>query len=81
MISNEELEQRLRDSGDVIFVKMQGDGYHYQLVVVSDVFVGKSRVARQQWVYAKLHDYIANGSVHALSMRTLTRDEWEKEHG
>lgn len=81
MISNEELEQRLKESPDIAFVKADGDGYHYQLVVVSDVFIGKSAVARQQWVYRKLNDFITTGSLHALTMKTWTKEEWEKKRG
>ena len=81
MISNEELERRLVETGDVDFVQVEGDGYHYQLTIVSNAFLGKSKVARQQWVYAKLQDYITTGSLHALSMKTWTKEEWEKTHG
>lgn len=81
MISNEELENRLRELTEVDYVKVEGDGYHYQLTVVSNAFIGKLPVARQQWVYSKLKDLITTGTLHALSMKTWTKDEWEKEHG
>lgn len=81
MISNEELERSLLESDEVEFVKVDGDGYHYQLTIVSDIFLGKSKVARQQWVYAKLKEYITGGSLHALTMQTFTKAEWEKTHG
>ncbi len=81
MITNEKLEERLLEEGDVAFVQVTGDGYHYQVTVVSDVFQGKTKVARQQWVYARLKDYITTGSLHALSMKTWTKEEWEKKHG
>lgn len=81
MISNEELEHRLVETGEVDFVQVEGDGYHYQLTVVSNAFLDKSKVARQQWVYSKLKDYITTGSLHALSMKTWTKEEWEKSHG
>ncbi|WP_019217299.1 BolA family protein [Legionella tunisiensis] len=81
MVSNEELERRLVETGEVDFVKVEGDGYHYQLTIVSNAFLDKSKVARQQWVYSKLRDYITTGSLHALSMQTWTKEEWEKSHG
>ena len=81
MISNEELEHHLLDTGQVEQVKVEGDGYHYQLLVVSDVFSGKSTVARQQWVYAQLKDFITTGTLHALTMKTWTKAEWEKQYG
>ena len=81
MLSNEELEGRLTAVSGVEYVQVKGDGYHYQLTIVADVFLGKSKVARQQWVYSQLKDYITTGSLHALSMKTWTKNEWEKQHG
>lgn len=81
MINNEELESRLAETGEVDFVQVEGDGYHYQLTIVSDVFLNKSNLARQQWVYAKLKDFITSGKLHALSMKTWTKEEWERHNG
>nr|HAT8713424.1 BolA/IbaG family iron-sulfur metabolism protein [Legionella jordanis] len=81
MISNKELENCLLETGEVEYVRVEGDGYHYQLTIVSNAFQGKTKVARQQWVYAKLKEYITTGSLHALSMKTLTKEEWENDHG
>ncbi len=81
MLSNDQLEHHLKDVDGVEYVQVKGDGYHYQLIIVSDVFVGKTKVARQQWVYAQLKDYITTGNLHALSMKTWTKTEWEKQHG
>lgn len=78
MISNETLEQHLLQNPEIEYVKVTGDGYHYQLVVVSGVFLGKTTVARQQWIYSKLKDFITTGSLHALSMKTWTKEEWEE---
>lgn len=81
MISNEQLESQLLNTGLVEQAKVQGDGYHYELMVVSDVFEGKTAVARQQWVYAQLKDLITSGTLHALTMKTWTKAEWEKKYG
>jgi len=81
MIDNEQLEHHLAAIADIEYVQVKGDGYHYQLTIVSDLFLAKSKVARQQWVYAQLKDYIITGSLHALSMQTWTKAEWEKQHG
>jgi len=81
MIENEALERRLLESKEIVFVKVDGDGYHYQLTVVSDAFLNKTAVARQQWVYGQLKDLITTGSLHAITMKTYTTEEWEKKHG
>jgi acid stress-induced BolA-like protein IbaG/YrbA len=53
-----------------------GDGQHFQAVVVSHAFTGKSRVQRHQLVYQALGERMRE-EVHALSMKTLTPQEWQ----
>lgn len=81
MLSNEEIEQRFKDIDDVFYVKVEGDGYQYQLTIVTDIFLNKSKVARQQWVYSQLKDFITTGMLHAISMKTWTKEEWGKQRG
>lgn len=81
MLSNEEVAQRFKEMDHVFYVQVQGDGYQYQLTIVSDIFLDKTRVARQQWVYAQLKDWITAGTLHALTMKTWTKEEWGKQHG
>jgi acid stress-induced BolA-like protein IbaG/YrbA len=52
-----------------------GDGQHFQAVVVSAAFAGKSRVQRHQLVYGALGERMRE-EIHALSMQTLTPEEW-----
>ena len=56
-------------------LEVVGDGQHFQAVVVSTAFAGKSRVQRHQLVYAALGDRMRE-EIHALSMQTLTPEEW-----
>lgn len=57
-------------------LEVLGDGQHFQAVVVSAAFEGKSRIQRHQLVYAALGDRMRE-EIHALSMRTLTPAEWQ----
>jgi BolA protein len=50
-------------------------GGHFRLLLVSKQFEGQSRMARQRLVYAALGDWMGS-EIHALSMRTLTPEEW-----
>jgi acid stress-induced BolA-like protein IbaG/YrbA len=56
-------------------VEVVGDGQHFQALIVSAQFAGKSRVQRHQLVYGALGSRMRE-EIHALSMRTLTPDEW-----
>lgn len=55
-----------------------GDG-KFQLTVISADFEGLSPVKKQQLVYGCLNEYIVSGEVHAVSMQTLTPDQWKQQ--
>jgi len=55
---------------------VEGDGHHFNAIIVASVFEGLSRLQRQQAVYAKIGQYITDGTIHALSFKTLTPAEW-----
>jgi acid stress-induced BolA-like protein IbaG/YrbA len=56
-------------------LEVDGDGRHFQALIVSAAFEGKSRVQRHQLVYAALGERMRE-EVHALSMKTLTPAEF-----
>ena len=56
-------------------VEVIGDGQHFQAVIVSNEFESRSRVQRHQLVYAALGERMRE-EIHALSMKTLTPQEW-----
>jgi acid stress-induced BolA-like protein IbaG/YrbA len=57
-------------------LQVDGDGRHFDALVVSSAFEGKSRVQRHQLVYAALGDRMRE-EVHALSIKALTPSEWQ----
>lgn len=56
---------------------VNGDGYHFDALVVSPEFEGLNRVKRQQRVYQTVIDKLNSGELHALSLQTLTPEEWK----
>jgi len=56
-------------------IEVDGDGRHFQALIVSQAFEGKNRVQRHQLVYAALGERMRE-EVHALSMFTLTPAEY-----
>ncbi|WP_194724305.1 BolA family protein [Noviherbaspirillum malthae] len=58
-------------------LEVEGDGQHFNAVIVSDAFAGKRLIQRHQLVYAALGDRMRE-EIHALSMKTLTPDEFQK---
>ena len=61
-------------------LEVDGDGHHFEALVVSHAFDGLSRVARHQRVYAALGERMRE-EIHALSMTTLTPGEWAERGG
>jgi acid stress-induced BolA-like protein IbaG/YrbA len=60
---------------DCTHLEVEGDGHHFNAVIVSPAFVGKRSIQRHQIVYAVLGDKMKE-EIHALSMKTLTPDEY-----
>ncbi|MEN9314839.1 MAG: hypothetical protein RIS35_1232 [Pseudomonadota bacterium] len=56
-------------------LEVSGDGHHFEALIVSRHFEGKRPVQRHQLVYKALGDRMRE-EIHALSMRTLTPDEY-----
>jgi acid stress-induced BolA-like protein IbaG/YrbA len=57
------------------------DGQHFEALIVSADFSGKSLVQQHQLVYRALGDHMRDAVIHALSLRTLTPDQYAAEHG
>ncbi|MCP9268088.1 BolA family iron metabolism protein IbaG [Xenorhabdus sp. XENO-1] len=60
-------------------VIVSGDGSHFQVIAVGELFDGLSRVKQQQTVYAPLMEYIANNRIHAVSIKTYTPAKWQRD--
>ena len=59
-------------------VTVSGVEGKFEAVVISHAFEGLMPVKRHQLVYATVREQISDGSLHALSIRSLTPDEHEK---
>ncbi len=62
---------------DCSHLEVDGDGQHFNALIVSSAFAGKRPIARHQLVYAALGDRMRE-EIHALSMKTLTPEEFGK---
>jgi len=51
-------------------VEVSGDGRHFEAVVVSEAFEGKSLIQRHRMVLATVNAEIASDELHALSIKT-----------
>ncbi|GAC1317860.1 MAG: BolA/IbaG family iron-sulfur metabolism protein [Collimonas sp.] len=60
-------------------LEVEGDGQHFKAVIVSAAFAGKRPIQRHQIVYAALGDRMRE-EIHALSMKTLTPEEFQENN-
>lgn len=60
---------------------MTGGGDHYQVVVVSAEFAGKSLVKQHQLVYGAVNAAMASEAIHALALKTYTPEAWSATQG
>ncbi len=56
---------------------VQGEGSNYDIIAIGEVFEGLRPVRKQQLVYGALNEQIADGSIHAVNIRTFTPAEWQ----
>ena len=74
-----QIEQLLTEQLQLSEVRVTAEGSHYAVIAVGDCFADVSRVKQQQMVYAPLMAAIADGSIHAVSIKTFTPQQWRRE--
>jgi len=73
---SKKIEEGLAGS-EVLVKDTNGDGYQFEVVVVSDAFEGLARIRRHQTVYDLLQEEFQK-AIHALTLKTYTRKEWDE---
>ena len=87
----EELDKILQEHFNIHHITLEDQGYfhrghhpdrkggHYAITLVSDDFIELNTIKRHQTVYQAL-GMPNNEDIHALSLNTLTIDEWQKKN-
>jgi acid stress-induced BolA-like protein IbaG/YrbA len=78
-MDNQQIEALLLETLSLAEVHVKSEGSHFQVIAVSDQFEGMSRIKKQQFVYAPLAIKIAEGIMHAVSIKTFTESQWKRE--
>jgi acid stress-induced BolA-like protein IbaG/YrbA len=80
LIHSHEIKQLIETHiGDSTAIITGEDGRHFTAIVISTQFLNKNRIQKQQLVYSALDPYIHNGTIHAISIKTFTPDEWQQQ--
>lgn len=76
MTTPADIDGWIRQNLLVQHLSVDGDGHHFDAVVVSEQFEGLNTLARHRLVYAALGDKM-QAEIHALSMKTYTPSEYK----
>lgn len=83
MVSPDQVQSMIRTGlpdAEVQVQDLTGGGDHYQVVVVSALFEGKTLVQRHQLVYRTLQQAMSSEAIHALTMKTYTPHDWTAQN-
>lgn len=79
MVSASQVESMIKAAlpdAEVQIQDLTGGGDHYQAIVVSSEFEGKSLVQQHQMVYRAVGQAMSTEAIHALALKTYTPESW-----
>mgnify|MGYP005995440645 FL=1 len=75
MVTPEQIKGWIEQGLSCEHVAVEGDGHHFDAVIVSSAFEGKRMLECHRLVYDALGDRMRS-EIHALSMKTYTPDNY-----
>jgi stress-induced morphogen len=81
MMSPEQIQtliQKALPGSEVEVQDMTGTQDHFQALVISPEFLGKTMVEQHQMVYRALGENMKQ-AIHALSLQTYTPEQWKNK--
>lgn len=83
-MSPSELKKRIEGLGpgtEVEIIDLTGTEDHYQAVIVSPAFDNKMMIEQHRMVFDLVQAEVKSGELHALSMKTFSPSQYEKQTG
>ena len=74
-MQSEEIQTLIQQGFPDAEVRVSGDGRHFDAVVISGAFAGKTLLEQHRLVYSTLGDKMG-GDIHALTIKTYTPEQW-----
>ena len=75
-METEEVKALLEGQLEGCEIFVEGGGNSFQITAIGAAFEGLNAVKKQQYVYAALNEKIAEGTIHAVTIKTFTPAEW-----
>ena len=74
-----EIENLINNAVELDELHVAFDGSQCKIIAVADFLGDLSRVKRQQTLYAPLASVIKDGAIHAVTIKTFTTSQWQRE--
>jgi acid stress-induced BolA-like protein IbaG/YrbA len=78
-VDAEQIKQLIESQLPGSKVFSSGEGCNFQVTVISEVFTGMMPLKKQQLVYSFLAEYIADGRIHAIGIKSYTPQQWRQQ--
>ncbi|MGB1199142.1 MAG: BolA family protein [Thalassotalea sp.] len=73
------IEKLINDAVTLDELHVKFDGSQCTIIAIADFLGELSRVKRQQAIYAPLAQVINEGIIHAVTIKTFTTSDWQRE--
>ncbi len=77
MVTPDNVKAYIQQGLECEYINVDGDGRHFEAIIVSPAFEGKGMLQQHRLVYSVLGDKMED--IHALSMKTFTPEQWSKQ--
>ena len=74
-----EIEKLINDAISLDELHVAFDGSQCKVIAVADIFGELSRVKKHQAISVPLADVIKAGTIHALTVKTFTTEQWKRD--
>lgn len=78
-MENSDIEKLINDAVELDELHVKFDGSQCKIIAIADFLGELSRVKKQQTIYSPLADVIKEGAIHAVTIKTFTTKEWQRE--
>lgn len=79
LVENSDIEKLINDAIELDELHVKFDGSQCKIIAIADFLGELSRVKKQQTIYSPLSEAIKEGAIHAVTIKTFTTIEWQRE--
>jgi len=78
-VENSDIEKLINDAVELDELHVKFDGSQCKVIAIADFLGDLSRVKKQQTIYSPLSNAIKEGAIHAVTIKTFTTAQWQRE--